>query len=597
MDVAVQGKILEDKGTQFLDFFLSKHCRAFFFWNFLKVEREASDQARRNIHESPIVPFQLSDIQLRILDKFEERMLKELKFRQRVMKCRRAKVSTIYLAILYHIARFWENKKFLVFADRLETSRKLRRILDIFYQSDELILKPEIGRKTLAEGLYLHPQGIPKEASDKDSFILLGSGEQKNSGVGGSLDGLLWSEAAISPDAETHWQTISPSLQGALFDIAESTPSLTGQDSVIFPEFEKPSENCDTIFISWTDVAEYRMDDPEKKQGFEAHADHNLYGKETDIMTEYNPSVEQMLWRRYKLDELKNLTSFKQVFPISKEEAFFASAGLFFHGSLIELTKPANKSSREGRLHSFSDQGGGYISMIPDDSGSWKVYEAQTVEKNYLISVDIAEGKCADKDGRDPDFSVAMVWKLGTPVMEVAMLREHIPPEVLAEQVSVAARYYNNAMVMPERNGPGLAFLVRLLQLYSNIARQQRLQTGSFVTTTDYGFLSTTPSKVFALSCLLQQIREAQRGMKIYSDIVRLEMAKFTQNGSKFGAMSGYHDDTISAMWLAAAYIFQTPSCLVERDLLKEFAGQNGQGMQLNRVDMSHRDHLVYEEA
>lgn len=547
------------------DFFMSKNCRIWFFRRHLKVEREGSDVEIRDINKSPIVPFELSEIQLRVLDAFERRMNEGVKFRQRIMKCRRARVSTIYLAIGYHIVRFNENKKGLCFADRLETSRKLRRILDLFYQSDDLKDKPEIGKKTLAEGLYLHPPDIEKGVTERDSFILLGSAEQKNSGVGGSLDFFHWSEASLSQDAETHWTTISPSLQGALFDVAESTPSLTGQDAIIFPEFEAPSTNCDALFFSWMDVREYSIVNEGQERDFSPYVDHHLYGKEAEIMTEHKCSPCQMLWRRFKLDELRNANAFRQVFPISKEEAFYSSAGLFFHKSMIEMVKP--KELKEVKNISFSDQGVDVSAMI-DDTGSWRMYSRRSPDDNYLITADSAEGKTADKEGRDPDYSTAMVFKLRNPVEEVAFLRERIPPEIFAEQLAAAGKYYNNAIIIPERNGPGLATIVRLMQLYTNIYRQQKFQQGSFVMTQDYGFQTTSTSKVHALSCLLSRIRDSDKGLIIHSDIAYKEMSKFCQTGVRYGSLPGFHDDTITCMWLMAMCLFQTPSLIKQRQVL-----------------------------
>ncbi len=576
-ELAMEAAQGEEWNAEDLDYFLSKNCRAWFFEKHLKVEREASDQEVRDINKAAIVPFELSDIQLVELDQFEKRMAVGRKFSRRVMKCRRARISTIWLAVCYHIVRFNQNKKGLVFADKLETSRKLRRILDMFYQSDDLQNKPEIGRKTLCEGLYLHPSEYLKTDSSHDSFILLGSGEQDNSSIGGSLDFMHWSEAALTKDAATHWTTISPSMQGALFNVAESTPSMSGQDEIIFPDFEKPSEYCDLRFISWLEVAEYRVDDKALIENFAPYVEHNLYGKEAEVMEEHKVSIPQMLWRRLKLDELKNLNSFRQVFPISKEEAFYASAGLFFHKSLIEMTKPSKEI--ECRMCSFSDQGSDNISLMNDPAGAWKVYENYSVENNYLIAVDTAEGKCSDKDGRDPDYSVAIVFKLDPCVKEVAFLRERMPPEILGEQVAVAAKYYGNALVVPERNNSGLAMIVRLMQIHSNIYVNQRMKQGSFIQTMDYGFVTTSASKVYALSCLLQQIRDKERGLVLRSDIIRMEMSKFCQIGVRYSALSGYHDDTIAALWLMAACIFQTPNILTPKNVMAEMSGQLGKPM------------------
>lgn len=539
-----------------LAYFISKNCRAYFFHNYLRVEREASDQEDRGIDDAAIVPFLLTDIQLGILDAFERRFELRKKFRQRIMKCRRAQVSTIYLAIGYHIVRFNENKKGLCFTDKIETSKKLMRIMNIFYSGDALDRKPVEGQRTGGEGMYLH-HGSSKTVKDtsRDSFVVIGSAEQKNTGLAGGLDFFHWSECSLSPNQLTHWTTISPSLKGALFEVAESTPSLSGQDDIIFPDFDKPKDFCDAKFISWMDVKEYRVDDKKKVDEFVPYVEHHLYGKEGEILAQFEPSVEQMLWRRLKLDEINSLNAFRQMFPISIEEAFYSSVSIVFNREMIALTKE-EKTEDLGR-HTFADQGI-HVSCIKDDGGVWNLFEKPQHNEEYLITCDPSEGRYSDRDQRDKDYHVAMIFKLGRPVKEVAIFRDgRFPVETFAEQVAVAARFYNNAHVMPEMNNSGLAFIVRLMQHYSNIYRHQSLQGATFSMSTEYGFRTTSPSKSHAVNCLMDMIRKSE--LIIRSEIVRKEMSKFEQIGVRYQAMSGHHDDTITALWLMAVCLFQTP--------------------------------------
>jgi hypothetical protein len=536
------------------EYHVSKYCRAYFFFSYLKVERELSDSEERNMDDEILVPFKLSNIQFNLLEKFEERIAKKKKFRHRVMKCRRAQVSTLYLAIEYHMIRFFENHKGLCFADRLETSRKLQRILQTFFMSDSLIRKPPEGIRTLCEGLYLH-HGVKSDLKDtlKDSYILLGSAEQKNSGIGGSLDSMIWSEASLSNDAKRHWTTISPSLKGAKYDIAESTPSFEGQDDIIFKEFETPSDNCDRIFIPWTHVKDYQFDDKQKVGDFVPYVDHHLYGKEGEIMVNNDVSIGQMLWRRFKLDEMKDLNEFRRVFPISQEEAFYSGSSSYFNRDLIELCREKQASPNLGR-HLFSDQGS-HISIAKDDLGVWNIYENTLYGSNYLVACDTSEGG----GGPESDFSMAMVFELSDPIREVASFREKYPPEVFAEQVAAAAKYYNGAHVVPEKNNTGIAFIGRILQIYHNVYREQRLSGGMFMMTTEYGFRTTSTSKPSALSALQDRMR---KGLIIRTDTVFKELQKFRQIGLKYQAASGFQDDSISCLWLMAMAIYQCPSLI-----------------------------------
>ncbi len=376
---------------------------------------------------------------------------------------------------------------------------------------------------------------------------------------------MIWSEAALTQDAETHRTTIMPSMQGALFDVAESTPALTGQDAIIYPDFESPSVDCDCTFISWMDILEYRIDDKQKVKDFEPFSDHHLYGKEIEIIAEHKAAPQQMLWRRFKLDELKSTNAFRQAFPISQEEAFYASAGLFFHKQLIDLTRP--QIIVPGIQHTFADQGP-YVSMQRDDGGPWRIYKESIPDHRYLIAADTAEGKATDKEGRDTDYCAGMIFDLSSPLEEVGIFHERIPPEIFAEQVGTAARHYNDALVVPERTGgSGLAFIVRLQQFYSNIYRTQKFQHGTYIITQDLGFQTTSVTKPTALSALLSRIRDPDKRLTIHSDLVRLEMAKFAQKGAQYGSLPGFHDDTLSCLWLAAVAISQSPGLVMSRDM------------------------------
>lgn len=135
----------------------------------------------------------------------------------------------------------------------------------------------------------------------------------------------------------------------------------------------------------------------------------------------------------------------------------------------------------------------------------------------------------------------------------------------------VAAQLYNNAMIVPERNNAGLAVLTKILPVYPNVYRSQRLQGGTFVMTQDYGYCTTTTTKPFALSCLLSKLRAQE--IIIHSDIVRVELSKFIQSGMKYGASAGHHDDTVSCLWLMAVALFQMPSLSMDRADIQRIGG------------------------
>jgi hypothetical protein len=72
--------------------------------------------------------------------------------------------------------------------------------------------------------------------------------------------------------------------------------------------------------------------------------------------------------------------------------------------------------------------------------------------------------------------------------------------------------------------------------------------------------------------------------MKLHTEAARKEMGKFSQSGSKFGALSGFHDDIVTCLWLMAVCVFQTPTLTLTVSI-DELTGQSGSRMYVPKIE------------
>jgi hypothetical protein len=136
----------------------------------------------------------------------------------------------------------------------------------------------------------------------------------------------------------------------------------------------------------------------------------------------------------------------------------------------------------------------------------------------YVMGVDIATGK-----GRD--YFAAEIFDIDE-MEQVAELMVHTLPRTFKFMVDYIGRWYNNAMMVVERNNGGDAFIdeLRYDLMYPSLwrkkdindkpsatARRQNIQVAA------YGFMTTSSSKPKLNKTLIDNIRADENGWKIYS--------------------------------------------------------------------------------
>ena len=174
-----------------------------------------------------------------------------------------------------------------------------------------------------------------------------------------------------------------------------------------------------------------------------------------------------------------------------------------------------------------------------------KIYAEPVIDEVYQIGVDPSEGIGGDASSvhvvSAASFEVAAKWK------------GQIEPAVLAEKVVEIAEFYNDAKVIPEVNGIGLALISKLKEIYYNIYKRVEFDKKFKVKVEKLGFRTTQLTKPVMISGILQGMR-AQR-LKIYDRETIAQLRTFVRsteaNKNGMGAEIGFHDDDVISLGLA----------------------------------------------
>ena len=214
------------------------------------------------------------------------------------------------------------------------------------------------------------------------------------------------------------------------------------------------------MFFAWWEHPEYtsHVSDPYQ---FEQ----SLTADERDMMRLYNLTLGQLAWRRWAIVNKcgRDVAKFRQEYPACPEEAFQSSGRPRFslaHIARMPIIRDAVKGNLEEQIYGGTHR----IVFVPDDDGIVTIFRKPEQGRSYSIGADSAEGIDVNEGGGtpDPDFSVASVRDRDTGD-QVAGLRARIEPAEFGRCLVLLARYYNQAVMVPEANGPGIATIDSVL--------------------------------------------------------------------------------------------------------------------------------------
>jgi len=173
------------------------------------------------------------------------------------------------------------------------------------------------------------------------------------------------------------------------------------------------------------------------------------------------------------------------------------------------------------------------------------IYEDCIPSHSYQMGVDVSEGL-----GKDYSSFSIVDCNTGN---QVAFWRGQIPPDILATKVVPIANVYNTARIVPEINGIGLAFLVKLKDLYENIYHRKDFDRETNEEKETLGWKTTFSTKPLLIDNFLRLCRNGM--CKVRSSACINEMPTFvykdTVKSKGTGAEEGFYDDCLIGLFLA----------------------------------------------
>lgn len=204
--------------------------------------------------------------------------------------------------------------------------------------------------------------------------------------------------------------------------------------------------------------------------------------------------------------------------------------------------------------------------MIVEDTGPLWVYEKPDPDDTYVIGIDAQEGKVRDRShghladvraSKDPDFNAMSVIRMSDGLEVASYLSNYAPglvvedAEMLGHQYGKASGCEENAFLVPEINGPGIAVIEGLRERgYPRVwltKKWNRLEQGW---EKSLGWRTTIETRPIMVKALQDVIRDGSCGIQCFRTVSHISSMRYNNQG-KPEAPSGAHDDLAFAHMLA----------------------------------------------
>lgn len=478
-----------------------------------------------------------------------------------VVKPRQVGISTLVFGFMNYVNGFAEGIERLNSIHILPTTDTIDKLtmakVEPVLTGVHPDLQPYITHQKLGSShVYFYKEivGIPRNNSYE--FISANASSIR----GSTIHVALYDEAAYYRDPYGLVDMVAPAQPDSGFSLSVYFSTYGDKQSDFFMQKirtakDNPDE-MDLIFIPWF------ITYPETPLGGELNED-NLTEYERDVIV---PALvkyvipreewgDKLLWYRRKSLSGVNMkqefpTTLEEVLAMGENQKVFKRESIEYQRKFIEGGQPTSLA-----VDTLSKE----LKVVPDEGSSFIVYRPPEYRHTYIMTVDPILTQ-----GENTDYFAMSIFDSRT-FEQVATYRERgLPVEDYADICVAAAKYYNRAMICPEKNTAD-AFLLcmRNLQYYNLWYQDQSARARK-----DPGIRTTATSKVSMiekLGLMLDQHRVTLHDGIWVEELERYErMVKKRAGGGqtvRLSAPSHQHDDTVSTMFLLAG-------CVDERQLL-----------------------------
>lgn len=529
-----------------------KSDRRFYFQNCLRIRTLVGDSYRL----SPLI---LNGEQETLLNMIEDLESRRLPVRIIDLKSRQVGGTTFFKALGHHHCQFNKQANAMCIAHLSASTKEIFHIIKRYQEN-------------LPEAI-----GMVAPAKLIGNSIRWSHGARYQIQTQGSTDaarGSTWDFLHLSEVALWHKRrrttTDEDALQAQLAAVADvpgtyvfMESTANGASGAFYTRFwqaykDEPGNIYRHVFFGWQDHDRYILpesitDTQLDKRMRKAHAqgDEMLFWRLATELSydevwakramEFKLPPERIKWAIQTVQTKfgGDVVRFDTEYPLSPQIAFTSSS-----------RSPFNQQKIQGRIeqiHTSPDilNSGELLDssyILKPGRDDWQIYKEPEATHEYIVTVDTAHGV------EDGDFSCIQVLDRNERV-QAAEYYARVPPDVVAEQARLVATFYNNALLVPEIDGPGLAVIKILLDSdYQNLY-VRNINAANW--TQRYGFRTQVKGERDAMIAALAQAIRLET--HTFNSLRLLGECKvFVETSTKkCEAMPGEHDDAVMSIAIA----------------------------------------------
>lgn len=359
-----------------------------------------------------------------------------------VLKPRQVGFTTLTQAEMFTDALVIPGLEVKMLAQREESGKALFEITRRFMDNLPESVRPATESDTTTKISWKWPNG-------NQSVIEIGTAKSRSFGRGRPAHRALFTEVGLyEPGEEDTMLGIISAMPfhesiGARF-VEESTAN--GMSGVFYTDWQAAEEGADKRglaltphFYPWFIMPDYSIPGNPIEPTTITDSEHTVIevakkGYGIDL------TDDQLRWRRQMVAFLKGEVFFLQEYPETPIQAFRnVGSAVFDQAAVVALqTRGLAKPLTDAPIPGTSD-------------GRAKYWEWPAPGARYVVAVDQASGENLGADLRPIDYQVITVWDVQR-MAQVATVRGHIEQKTFAQMVAKISEYYNNGLIVIERN-------------------------------------------------------------------------------------------------------------------------------------------------
>lgn len=406
-----------------------------------------------------VVPLKLNEAQNELLKEITECVANEERIRFVILKARQMGFSTFIAAIIFCLTVFQKNRTAIIIAHQKEAAMQIFKMYQRFYEELPKPMKPKLRTSSSRELMTI----------DGSSIRVLVQGDSVR---GTTINYAHLSEAAfydkLDDTLTALLRAVQPNnLENMVF--IESTANGFNAFKDYYDQGVSRKQVWRSVFYAWYQKPNNRL----SCDGF------TLTPREEALRKEFNLDYEQIARYRYSLVEAKNdIKKMQQENPSKPSDAFISTGNSVFDNEQIAYRKEITSKFKPSYLdYSFEVKtidldNWELINVKPfntfsgSSNGCLTIYKEPVEGRPYVMGIDPARGK-----GIDNTIFQVIDNISGEQVAVYSAFNED--NDISAAKSVLFAKYYNDALIVPETNTTDAFVKFYMRVHYTNVYRRE----------------------------------------------------------------------------------------------------------------------------